>query len=308
MTLSEKSTERVDLLFELAKRNGSLISIHELTRLLATSTSEQEVAKAIMHDPHLSSRFEITDGYVVERRPGGGASDLREESRNRVRARSNMALAVRFERLLRPARFRMVAVSGSTSYGSASSSKDLDLFCVAPAGRLWYSLTWGLIMARVFALVSPRSPCICLSCIMDERYAFSLFSRAQGPLFARDAIETKVVRGRDTHSSLMRAAGWITAFYPGAYESSEFSAAPLPTMNSPSVLERVTNRFIFITVGKYMRLKSALLNRRLRTAHRSWDVFEIQCSEDHLVYESKRYASMRQRYTEAFDFMPDVRR
>jgi hypothetical protein len=298
LTLSEKTTERIDLLYESAKRNGSLISVHELTRLLSERTSERELAEAIASDPLLNARFELKGDYLTERRPGPGASQLSEESHSRRRATSNLVHAVRFAQLLRPSRFRMVAASGSTSYGSASKSKDLDLFCVAPAGQLWYSLTWGLIMARVFSFISSQSPPVCFSCVMDERFARSTFSDVQGPLFARDALETKVIKGYDVHRSLMRMARWISMFYPAAYELSEYSGTPVLTTNRPSVLERALNIFLFTTVGRYLKLKSTLLNKKLAAARRAWDVFDIQCEEDHLIYESRRYVSLKQRYEE----------
>ncbi|MCL4355145.1 MAG: hypothetical protein JRN56_01905 [Nitrososphaerota archaeon] len=254
------------------------------------------MVNAITFDPSLNSKFELKGDYLSERRQGSEASDIEAESRNRARARSNMEYAAKFARLLRPARFKMIAVSGSTSYGSASRSKDLDLFCIAPAGALWRSLTWGLIMARVSSLISPRSPSVCLSCIMDERYAHSKFSTPQGPLFARDALATKVIMGYDIHRSLMKTARWISAYYPAAYEHSEFSEAHIQPMVHHNISERIMNLFMFATAGRYLKLKSSLLNRRLNATRRNWDVFDIQCEEDHLIYESRRYVSMRQRY------------
>ena len=151
-------------------------------------------------------------------------------------------------------------------------------------------------MARVFSFISSQSPPICFSCVMDERFARSTFSDVQGPLFARDALETKVIKGYDVYQSLMRMAGWISIYYPAAYEPSEYSGIPILITNRPSGLERVLNIFMFATVGSYLKLKSTLLNRKLYAARRTWDVFDIKCEEDHLIYESRRYVSMKQRY------------
>ncbi|MDG6943043.1 MAG: hypothetical protein JRN12_02825 [Nitrososphaerota archaeon] len=284
-----------------------MISVSELTRLLSEGPSERELAEAIMSDPLLNAKFELEGDYLTERHTGTAIDRLGEESRSRLRAKSNLMYATRFAQLLRPSRFKMVAVSGSTSYGSASRSKDLDLFCVAPTGQLWYSLAWGLIMARIFGFISPQSPVLCFSCIMDEWFAHSKFSEVQGPLFARDALETKVIKGHDVYKSLMRAAEWISAFYPAAYEPSEYSGAPTTTEKRPSVFARAINIFILTTLGRYLKLKSALLNRKLDAAHRAWDVFDVQCGEDHLLYESRRYASMRQRYDEVLTAAPEVK-
>jgi hypothetical protein len=290
---------RIDLLFRMAERNGSLISVRELSRYLPDGGSESEIAAAIASHPSLSNRFEVNGGYLTPRTGGRGPEVLEKESIWRARARTNLSHAARFASLLLPGGFDLVAVSGSTSYGSASRSKDLDLFCVAQEGRLWTSMTRALVMARIYRLLSPGSPQICISCVMGLRYATARFSKVQSPLFARDALQTRVMKGHETYRSLMSAAAWISGYYPRAYEAEDLQRAHMGPLAGPSAFEGAADRLLFSVVGRYLRFKAKALNARLRKRGAVDDVFEIRIGADHLVYESRRYAALQSDYDEA---------
>jgi len=299
MTLSSERAERISLFFGVAKAQGSLVSVQELLELLPERASERDLVEAITSTPSLSSRFELRSGYITERSGESEAdSILNNEARSRLAARTNMRFAALFVPFLRFSRFEMVAVSGSTSYRSASRSRDLDLFCVAPSGRMWLSLTLGLIVARVFRLRRREAPRVCLSCVMDEDFALRLFASQQGPLFARDALETKVMMGHRTYQSLLDRAPWISDLYPSAYAATKRPTPDSPRRSArPSAFGGVVNRFLYFTVGTYIKIKSALLNRRLTALGQTDGVFAIRSAEDHLIYESQRYANLRREYS-----------
>lgn len=299
MTLSRESVERIGLLVQVAKENGALVTVQEISRLMAERASELELAEAIASDPVLGSRFELKGGFLTERRRERGTGSLKDEASNRLTASTNLGHAFRFVGLFGSKCFKMVAVSGSTSYGSAARSKDLDLFCVAPAGTAWLCLTSALVMAKVFNSLSRASPPICLSCIMDEDYARLTFARTDDPLFARDALETKVVKGRDTYENLMRAAPWISRYYPRAYGRMGVSSEPMRHEGRSSAASAALNRLLYAIVGRYLTFKAWALNCRLQKAGRGSEVFEVRSSVDHLIYESKRYSTLRAKYGEA---------
>lgn len=307
MTLSEVSAERIALIYQVATRHGSLISVRELSRLLPESASESELAEAISSTPSLSSKFELQSGYLTERSRGDRHGALETEMRNREIARINMAHASRFVSLLHLSRFKMVAVSGSTSYGSPSRSRDLDIFCVAPAGRMWLSLTQGLLMARAFGLLRRTAPPVCLSCVTDEDYARNAFVSQRDPLFARDALQTKVVKGRTFYRSLLSSASWISSFYPHAYDSKAPPDVPQIRASGPSSVDRVVNHLLFFIVGRYLAAKSSLLNRKLNATGRRTDVFETRSGEDHLIYESRRYTALKHEYRSVLAARTSVR-
>lgn len=284
---------------DVAKANGTVMSLSELIGLMPEKGSEAELARVIESSPSLNSKLQVRSGYVVERmaEPEAG-STLRENERDRSVAMSNMRSAIDFASLLHANPFKMVSVSGATSYSSAKS-KDLDLFCVAPWGGLWFSLTQGLIMARVFSLLRRRSPQICFSCVMDEAYARSLFSVPQGPLFARDALMAKVIRGKLVHESLLHQAAWISRFYPSHRRPlgrpKETGLGP-----RPSASKMLLNRFLFLTVGSFIKAKSRLYNKQYISLGQRGSEFTVMSAEDHLIYESKRYLELRRMYELAF--------
>ncbi|MDE1853171.1 MAG: hypothetical protein KGI38_05410 [Thaumarchaeota archaeon] len=299
MTLSAESTERIDLLFRIAERNGSLISVQELPKFMPDGETASEIAEAIANDPALRVRFELEGGYLTPRTEGRGSETLEKEQAGRARARINLSHAARFASFLSPGGFEMVAVSGSTSYGSASRSKDLDLFCVAPSGKMWAPLTQSLLMARIYKLLSRGSPQICISCVMDLAYATAQFSRPQGPLFARDALQTKVLKGNETYRTLMAAADWISEFYPHAYRRDDLRPAHNGPRTGPSAFDRAVDRLLSSIVGRYLMFKASALNAKLRMSADVDDIFEMHLGEDHLVYESRRYTNLRSKYDDA---------
>jgi hypothetical protein len=296
VTLSEHTAARISLLYDVAKSQGSLISLKELVPLLPERTTERELVEAFSSFPSLGSRFELKGGFVTEKKGNsGGDVLLQTEQTSRGEAARNISYAVQFVPMLNSVPFPIVGVSGSTSFLSVSNSRDLDLFCVAPQGRMWSSLARALIFARIFSLTRPAAPEICLSCVMDEAYAESAFSKKQDPLFARDALATIVLRGGDTYRSLMNRATWISNIYPAAYSQREASPIKAPRRRRPNAVETVLNRFLYLIVGSYIKMKGSLLNRKL-ARHERRSVFTIRAGYDHLIYESVRYVGLRHRY------------
>jgi hypothetical protein len=305
MTLSKDSADRINLLYRAAKHNGSLVSVQELTRLLREGASESDVETAIASDPSLNSRFELRSGFLTERNADPMADPILQEVVHRKTASVNLSHASKFASFLRYTRFSLVAVSGSTSYGSASFSRDADLFCVTPAGGTWVSLAAGLIMARAYSLANREAPAFCLSCVMDEDYARTTFHSQRHPLFARDAVEAKVLMGQGLYRALMREASWIAGYYPVAYNSATTTPGGA-TRRSSSGFVRALNKLLYATLGRYIRAKSYLLNRRLRANGRSGDVFKVRLGEDHLIYESRRYLDLRMEYGMAETTQPPL--
>lgn len=297
MTLSVQSARRVHVLYEVAKRNGSLISLQEILPLLPEHVSEQELADAIMRAPSLSSRFELKSGFVIERAGRGNGPEVSSERVSRMKAETNMHFAKRFVPRLRSKSMKLAAVSGSTSYRSASKSEDLDMFCVTASGRLWVFLTKSLLLSRAFRLTNSNSPPICLSCVLDEGFARSMFTEAQNPLFARDALETVVLEGEDVYHDLLSRARWIRKFYPALY-TRRLSGSGVVFTPEPESSHSFAflNRFLFLVVGSYIGVKSWLLNRRLAKSGRRGDCFRLRKGVDHLIYESGRYLELRQVY------------
>lgn len=298
MTISSQTADRILLLVEAAKANGSLITVREMLPLLPEETTEVEVAEAVSSRTALGTRVEIRSGFVTDKGEGNGATDLVSvEVRNRQVALKNLSFARRFSRLLRAESHPLVAVSGSTSYLSSSKSTDIDFFCVAKTGTLWIQLTSFLILARAYRLLRRGTREVCFSCIMDEKYADRVFAETRDPLFARDALQAAVLNGDDYYRGLLGRAVWISTYYPTLYRQKAGSGSQYagnPT--SPPTRKVVVNRLLFILVGSYLRMKSFLNNKRMAKRNERHRGFRLRAGHDHMFFESTRYQSLRERY------------
>ncbi len=285
------------MLYEVAKTHGSLISVQDILPMLPESVSELDLAEAIRSQPSLRTRFSLSSGFLTEK-SADPILALRAEGHGRRKASLNLRHARLFLPLLARSRFRMISVSGSSSYASAGHSQDLDFFCVSPAGRMWISLGKALLLSRVYSSLHREAPPICLSCVMDQRFARETFAKDQGPLFARDALQAVVMAGRSTYASLMKTATWVGEVFPAAYDAAR-GADGEQTENSkaPSSFDVIVNRLLFLVVGSYIKTKSALLNRRLAADGRNKSAFSTRSGEDHLIYESRRYSDLREEYS-----------
>lgn len=302
LTTFEQVAERISILTGVAKSHRSSISLQELSLLLPEPTSETELAESISSNPVLNSRFELREGYVVEKSDESGAgTNLIDDSEGRSIARTNMKHALHFAPLLRSDSFKIIAVSGSTSYRSAALSRDLDLFCIAANGKMWLCLTQGLILSRVFRFLNRDTPQICFSCVMDEDYAELTFTAPQDPLFARDALAARVLKGKAGYDSLLRRSGWMSSIYPAAYSAAARGGVlDQKVGNEPTPTARLLNEFLLHTVGGYIRTKSRLLNRRLRIRGQLDGLFVVRSGGDHLFHESNRYLNLKRKYSSAW--------
>jgi hypothetical protein len=298
MMISAEGAQRISLLYQVARIHGSLVTLADLVHLMPERMSEGDLADAIQSHPALSSKFTLESGYVIEK---GVNLDPQQafvaERQSRARASTNLWHAARFAPLVASSQFQMVGVSGSTSYRSASRSRDLDLFCVSPSGTMWISLTKALLLSRVFSLMNREGPPICLSCVMDESYARKTFSADQGALFARDALETITLVGESEYESLLGSASWISSIYPTAFAKRSASANNSNSGQRSSPWKRAFNSFLFFLTGTYIGAKSSALNRRLARKRESDSAFTLRKGVDHLIYESRRYAKLRSHYS-----------
>ena len=300
MTLSGLSADRILALHQAAKDSGALISVEEMLLLLPEHASEGELVLAISTMPALSSRLELRSGFITEKSADQRDSALSAESNSRARAVSNIRWARRFAPLIAGGSMRLIAISGSSSYRSASRSTDLDFFCVSRTGALWLQLARLLLLARAFRLTNRQSPEVCFSCMMDERYATEAFSRERGSLFARDALQTVVVDGEGSYQRLLRRAGWISALYPTLYAKRlDRSVSESGTVRKQSPAASALNAFLYVMLGSYIRVKSFLRNRRLSKQGRAEDLFDLLIGQDHLMLESARYRRLRESYGQA---------
>jgi hypothetical protein len=194
-----------------------------------------------------------------------------------------------------------LSVAGSTSYKATSENDDIDIFCVTEKDSLWIYLTKALLLARVLKLVRPRSPRFCFSCVLDEEYARRLFASPSDALFARDALTAQVLQGSFFYDRLLRKGQWLSDYFPKLHrlrKAQQGETLEEMEVTRPAVARKALNHFLFLTVGSYVRLKSILLNRKLRKTRRPDSLFMVISGRDHCIFESQSYQQLRRMYSE----------
>ncbi len=295
---------RVELLLAIARAKGSLLSakdVDELTGLLPAGADLGSIWNQI---PSLDSRYEVKGGLVVERRASNNQASsgaIEDQKWRRARAERYIEYAREFSSLSGKTWIRVLSVAGSTSYKAPSENDDIDIFCVTEKDSLWIYLTKVLLLARVFKLVRPGSPRFCFSCVLDEDRASRLFASPNGALFARDALTAQVLRGSLFYDGLLRRGQWLSDYFPklhGLRKAQHLRTFEDTKVTRPTVAQKALNHFLFLTVGYYVRLKSILLNRKLRRTGRLDSLFRVISSPDHCIFESQSYQELRRIYSE----------
>jgi hypothetical protein len=284
----------VDVVVRAAQLNGAALTLIDLLQLLQPGTTSEGLAQAFESHPRLSKEFVLSEGFVVGRVGSHPPVSDHDERQNyfAVNVRAAKWLSERLEAVI-------VAVSGSTSYRTATHKDDVDLFCVTRREEMWVFLARALILTRVSRLLDKSRVPICLSCVMDESYARKLFSSDRGALFARDALVAEVVRGRERYDSLLESASWIGRYFPKLYGLKMSTRGRWKgTDAARSSWTRVANLFLFITLGSYIRAKAQLHNKLLAKQGKGLSLFHVRIDLDHLIYESTKYLRLREMYDE----------
>lgn len=297
LALTERQERDVEAFCDIARENGAVMSLRELLGLAGIDASERDLAAAF-DSSRLGSRFLLQSGYVVERAYSGSdpRAAVATENVRRKRAQENLRIASGFGRSL-VQRTVILSVSGGNSYLSAREGEDIDFFCVTRSDEMWVFMLRALLLARVHRLANREAPQLCFSCVMDERRARKEFSEKHDPIFARDALTTRVIGGTGAYNALLRSARWMADFFPAFYtlrlretEGSGSYCEEAP--RNPAIL----NEFLRHTLGTFLRMKSWALNRRLAKRSRNSSVFQTRVGKGYYVYESNRYRKLRGMY------------
>lgn len=294
---------RVELLLAIARAKGSLLSTRDIDELTGLLPPGVDLGSIWNQTPSLDSRYEISGGFLVERRISnerGSSGPIEDQKWRQARAERYIEYAREFSFLSGKTWIRVLSVAGSTSYKTTSANDDIDIFCVTEKDSLWIYLTKALLLARAFKLVRPGAPRFCFSCALDEEYARTLFASPNDALFARDALTTQVLLGSLYYDGLLQRGQWLSGYFPklhGLRKVQQVCTSEDMTVTRPSSARKALNYFLFLTVGYYVRLKSILLNRRLRRTGRVDSLFEVISSTDHCIFESRSYQELRRIYS-----------
>ena len=218
--LSEKTVSNIKILCDVARSNGASLSVKDLLLLASMDLTEDQLYRAWQENPFLSSHYTISAGMIIEKSSMDHPQledEKREITERYLRATSNVTYAERFGAFLGERLFKVLSISGSTSYFSVSKDDDLDFFCIVQTGRMWPSFVKALVLARIFRLSVENSPWLCLSYVADQRFAQFEFSRNRDALFARDAISARVIIGDQNYDNLLKENSWMAQYFPKLY-------------------------------------------------------------------------------------------
>jgi hypothetical protein len=305
VALTARQEREIEAFCQIARENGAAISLRELIELAAIDASEHELATAFDSDSKLRSKYLLDSGYVLERLDTAGETShqkVEEEEKRRERAKANLARASAFGAALKSGTV-VVSVSGANSFLSARENEDIDFFCVTKTNGMWPFMLRALVLARIHRLANRDVPELCFSCVMDEKWAAHSFRKKQPPIFARDALTAKVIGGRSAYHALLEEAPWMGDYFPAFYNMRLRETRPHERETARDGAGRkggsaVLNAFLYHTLGRFLRIKSWTLNRKLTKAGWVSAVFETRVGVGHYIYESNRYRKLRKMYGE----------
>lgn len=303
LPISERVIAEIQLLSRIAEANGSLVTLQDIVALTHIDLTREEIEARWPSISQLSSRFELRNGFVRDRAFSQRGIDvdvsIAKETAKRKRAEGYGLAARAIAPFFRGKGASLVAISGSTSYQSASQADDLDFFCVTKPGFLWTFLVKSMLLSRALRLFRGNTPRICFSYAVDEEYAAREFASSNDPLFARDALTTIVVHGEAVYQRLLKKSSWMSEYYPQLFKRrargpniDEGFAMP----SAPSSSLKFFNKLLHFVVGNYIATKSAMLNRKFRKLGKSSSLFQLRIGEDHFILESERYSQLRTLY------------
>jgi hypothetical protein len=297
------SRARISTLVEIAATNGSTVSSEELRVLLPVGlfSTAESLEGYIRADPVLSESLIILDGEVAPR----GAEKLvarKREQRKLTSDRIDLASAFASRLARRMPWMELISLSGSTAYGGAKPHDDVDFFVVTERDRMWITLLVALVLARLERLRSRDAPVLCFNRVTERDACLRSFDDGHDPLFAREALNLRILRGQGFYRKLLENARWMEEPFPTLYDSRLHAPAPqedqVATRRAPQW--SAANALAFLGLAPYLWVVGLVRNARLdRDGHRKAH-FRTVIERDFCAYESRKYDDLREAYRRAF--------
>ncbi len=289
-------------LVSIAAAHESSLPLEELVHLLpqAAFPSEGALESYVRGDRELRERITVLQGELV---PRGREQLVQGHEEQKTLAARRLAGASAFtENLLRVCPWlRLVAISGSVAYGRTRPDDDIDFFLVVARGRLWVTLLVAMVLARIARGKVRGLPTYCFNRALEEDRAMEAFSSRHEALFAREALNLRVLRGRSFYGSLIERAPWMEQHFPVLYRSRRAEASgPEATAARGEIWWSLANAAAFLGLGAYLRLVGQVRNRRHVRSGEDSAQFRTVVQRGFCAYESNKYEQLRQQYREAF--------
>lgn len=199
---------------------------------------------------------------------------------------------------------KTLAICGSVASDSASYGDDVDFFIITKPKRLWIFLLIALLKARIMKIklkLHGKDIVFCFSYVLDERLCVKNFSYDMGPLFARDALTVKIIKGKSYYSYLIKNNFWLYRYFPRLYESisqlheaNDYSKIVCNDDNSLAL--DLLNFIVYPFVKSYLKLFAYIRNLRFKKLRKPGRIFKPIITIDSCVYESNRYKELERIY------------
>jgi hypothetical protein len=221
----------------------------------------------------------------------------RPEQQNLARTRTSLATDFTTKLIGICPWIQLVALSGSTAYSAAKPADDLDFFVVASRNRIWITLLVAMLLAKVNRLRNRRSAVFCFNRAMEESECMLAFRSSGAPLFAREALNLKVLTGEDYYQELLQVAPWMQEFFPVLYHS-RLSPSNGKTTETTSELPflAVTNLAAMWGLAPYIWLVGLIRNVRLKKLGNRLGQFRTVVRRRFCAYESVKFDELMVQY------------
>jgi glycosyltransferase involved in cell wall biosynthesis len=192
---------------------------------------------------------------------------------------------------------RCAGVTGSTAYGEPREGDDLDLFVVLRSGSLWWFLLRAYLALRVARWRDSRfrGPPPCLNYLLEEDVAAAEFAQRSDLLFAREALNVRVLHGDAYYRGLIASAPWMAMEVPRLYERRRADAGPIVPAAAPAAI-RVLNAAVFPFLAAYLHVVGLVRNHGLRRAGVTERRFRTVTRLRRMAFASHRFDRLREKY------------
>jgi len=301
ITKESKIRNQILLTIEIASKCGQAIALNEIDLLLNQPT-QKTIQEIVQNDLQIKKTVSIEKNYAVIK----GYESLfqkREKREKTSRIFKEIAKTFTNQIIKKNPNWKLIAISGSVSYGSAIPTDDIDLFLVTQNNQMWQSFLKALLLARVFYIktkLNGKKANLCLSYVQDEKNLEDEITYRKTPLLARELLSIQVLFGKKYYKSLLAKATWISEIFPNLYKQKMLTMETKSKNISPQDKNGIINLFIYVTLKKYLLLKALLKNLKYKKQNKNIHIFKAKITKRACVYISKRYENLEKSYKSIF--------
>jgi Glycosyl transferase family 2 len=192
---------------------------------------------------------------------------------------------------------RCIGLTGSAAYGEPEAGDDLDFFVVTRRGEVpWFlAATYVAIRLHMLRFPDPTAPIPCFNYVIDDGRAPAELARGRGLLFAREALNARMLRGDEYYRGLLAQSPELARELPRLYGAR--TSQPGDTSSHPAPWPtRLLSALAYLPLAAFLQLIGLYRNAERRRSGRTSEVFRTLVVPDRVVFQSRRFEELRARY------------